>query len=957
MMSTPITDGSITVHVEGWVQDTGGSPIQNAKILLWGFILEAEATTDGMGHFELEASTNEPLCHLYAIYDDPKTPGIDLLPSSKAIKTETEVSERANFTLVPAATVRVIGQPRPIESSTVIQRYAFEVVVPSTGRPLRFDDYSLTYGTGMNVQSYFLGLDPSTVIVPAGVSFAVSVSSSYQYERTRSTRRWYGWRRSRERVDAFTRFEMVEGDGFNLGAKEVLDIDIRGYSLLADLEKVETLRSEAEANVTSMEAKGFYTTSERHTLRRTEELVESSVTKLEIKAYDDSYVDLRQAYLNLKGVKARLETLAGEASFSVNILVAFVALTTVASAALLTERNALRVVLSGAFSSLLLLYLYNVYPGSGFVSVDQFLRVSLASILAVVLGLISLPWLLTVIGGGGVFPGLGGLVAVFSMAKRNLKRRRMRSLFTFSTLLALTMSFVALTSLSTGYGLIYTRAYGGKPEARGIMARMPEYKPEDQFEEGWFYPIVETIEDWVLGNEGVATVALKAENTPSLRPYASLDGWSIFGIVGVQPSVEPLMGSIDGVVAVGEPLRERGTCLLHVLLQHQGGIDEGDQISIRGVDLTVVGFFDSGIRGVTDLDGGTILPSYQVNLTPGDEPTIVAMECETWEVVVTTLETALMMDRVLVSRIDALLKEGVDAEALGKSMALSREYRFWVSEGGAVYLAYMGGLIGGKGLPLVVPWAIVVLNVVATMLSSMFERRREIDILSGIGLNPAHIAGVFLAEASIMGVIAGGLGYMLGLGWYPLMAGLSMAPVVQQKVSAVWCVAAIGISMASVIVGSAVALRSSVVLTPSLRRRWALGEGPVGLESGWGVQMPLRLEEGEVNSFVEYVVGYLGFYDDRDRSPYLWSVRQGFEEGEGGPIWTVTFNFSEAGSSLKSLFATNRMTVSRDPRGGVYSVGLECIGDQDSAYKTGTFVRRMILDWTAGRRGGGGMAA
>ena len=65
----------------------------------------------------------------------------------------------------------------------------------------------------------------------------------------------------------------------------------------------------------------------------------------------------------------------------------------------------------------------------------------------------------------------------------------------------------------------------------------------------------------------------------------------------------------------------------------------------------------------------------------------------------------------------------------------------------------------------------------------------------------------------------------------------------------------------------------------------------------------------------------------------------------------MSFNFSEAGSSLKSVFATNRLTVVREPEGVAYSVGLECVGDKDSVYKTGAFVRGMILDWTTGRRG------
>ena len=90
----------------------------------------------------------------------------------------------------------------------------------------------------------------------------------------------------------------------------------------------------------------------------------------------------------------------------------------------------------------------------------------------------------------------------------------------------------------------------------------------------------------------------------------------------------------------------------------------------------------------------------------------------------------------------------------------------------------------GEGLPLIIPWAIVVLNVVVTMLNSLFERRREINILSSVGLNPAEIASIFVAEASIMGFIAGGLGYLLGLSFYRLMPLLGLTLEVQQKVSA-----------------------------------------------------------------------------------------------------------------------------------------------------------------------------
>jgi ABC-type antimicrobial peptide transport system permease subunit len=134
----------------------------------------------------------------------------------------------------------------------------------------------------------------------------------------------------------------------------------------------------------------------------------------------------------------------------------------------------------------------------------------------------------------------------------------------------------------------------------------------------------------------------------------------------------------------------------------------------------------------------------------------------------------------------------------------------------------MGSQLGGKGFPILVPWAIVVLNVVAMMLNSMFERQREIDILSSIGLNPMHISGIFVAEASILGVAGGSIGYLLGLGLYPVMKALDWAPVISQKVSAVWLIASLGIAVISVVFGSVIALSRSVSLTPSLTRRWGL---------------------------------------------------------------------------------------------------------------------------------------
>ncbi len=329
--------------------------------------------------------------------------------------------------------------------------------------------------------------------------------------------------------------------------------------------------------------------------------------------------------------------------------------------------------------------------------------------------------------------------------------------------------------------------------------------------------------------------------------------------------------------------------------------------------MRIAGFF-GGIGRITDLDGETILPEYQVMVS--SDPVIIEVNtCSEVEVVFTTLETALRINRVHVSRIDVELEPGSDLETIGKSMALSREYRVWISEGGESHIAYMGSEIGGKGFPIVVPWAIVILNVVTTMLNSMFERRREIDILSSIGLNPMHIAGVFLAEASILGVTGGSIGYLMGMGLYPVMRTLTWAPIVSQKISAVWLVAALGIAVASVVLGSVLALGWSVGLTPSLTRRWRLGEQETQFGAEWETSLPVRLSDEDLEEFLSYLTTDFERFSDYESVPRISSVKI----AEDGEAKVLSF---------------------------VYVPTMVSKGDRDSATTTGTFIRKIVIRWS-----------
>jgi hypothetical protein len=948
VVSTVVPCGAqepVSISLEGYVYDSDGAPLQDASVRLWGFYLEGETITDSEGYYELQASTSETTCQLYVFHDDPETEGYDLLPGLESLVTLEDLDARFDFSLEPGATVRVTGQLKPMESTSKVNRYALEAVDPSTGTVIQSGDYRLVYGTGMNVQSYFLDLPSTTLIVPLGTPFEVEVSSSYQHERYPPSRyRRYRWRiRGSSTVEAFNEFTMTEGEGFTLEAGEILELDVRRYSLASDLVRIAPLMEEAEAELADVEAQGFYITAERFDVLAAKESLVGLDALIEGSEYETAYVGIRQAYLKILSVRSRLDTVVFEAKASQRVLVAFAALTAVVLGALLTDGGAPYLLSSVALFTVMLGFIRMVFPGTSMIEPVEYATTGAVS-LAGALALVYLaPRVLGETVSEGGFAALGSIVVVFSMGSRSLRRRKLRSIFTFAAILCLTMSFVALTSLSSSYGLIFSRYGGEEPGAEGIMVRMPPFTPSNEFEKGLFSPVIAQSIDWAWGNEGVINVAKLAENTPTLRPYGRIGESPIFGIIGVQPEVEPLMPLIDEAVMEGEPLREDGTCLLHRYVQLNADLEVGDMVTVRGVTLRVAGFFGD-LGRIADMDGETILPDYQVMTNP-DPPTIEVRICEEDTVMVTTLETALLIERVEVSRIDVELEDSTDLETIGKSMALQREYRVWISEGGKSEIAYMGSQVGGKGFPIVIPWAIVVLNVVAMMLNSMFERQREIDILSSIGLNPVHIAGIFVAEASILGITGGSIGYILGLGLYPVMKGLEWAPVISQKVSAVWLLASLGIAVVSVVFGSIIALGRSVSLTPSLNRRWDIGELEWGGRDHWDMRLPVRLTEDERNNFLLFLYGRLENLKGFASVPRISSLKM----GEEGKKRTLSFVYDGRDSSVGTTWTTNVISVTRDEE-GTYGAVLESRGAKDACATTGTFIRKMTIAWSVQER-------
>ena len=239
-----------------------------------------------------------------------------------------------------------------------------------------------------------------------------------------------------------------------------------------------------------------------------------------------------------------------------------------------------------------------------------------------------------------------------------------------------------------------------------------------------------------------------------------------------------------------------------------------------------------------------------------------------------------------------------------------------------------------------IPWVIVVLNVIVTMLNSLFERRNEIEILSSVGLNPAQVSSVFVAEASITGFIAGGLGYLVGLGFYKALAILNIGLQVHQKVSAVWSLAAIGLAISAVVTGAFAALKNSVVITPSLMRRWRLDRKTGGFQQPWRVDIPIKLEAAEVKPYLDFIESKLLLLVNHPTQ-----VTSSIKRKEK----TLGFVYKSFQTTTGNFYTKNTLRLF-PLETGEFGAVLECLGETEWVHVAGSLIRRITMDYSTDRR-------
>ena len=464
------------------------------------------------------------------------------------------------------------------------------------------------------------------------------------------------------------------------------------------------------------------------------------------------------------------------------------------------------------------------------------------------------------------------MIFALSVGVENMKKRKLRTSLTLITVTLIVFSMVALTSAYLFVETQPTMAYHDIPMSyEGVMIRRVPYGELSL----WLSDFLK------LYSADKALVSLRFWLYPYGYNDPSLPGtFEIFSFNGKKISIKAILGLTPEEFKFNKPLtlisgrhfisEDKWVIILSNTIASRLGCNLNDKVSLFGINFTLIGIIDDVVLdGTYDVDGQLFTPVNWLMAAGLTEENIEAPHLHAEEVALIPFTTALALDEMLrvpasgIYNVVLCFGDREEATQIAKDLALRFPDLYIFCGANRETTVYrtisLVSLYGTTTLiiPIVIG-AIVILN---TMLGGVYERRREISILSCVGLSPMEVGGVFLAEAIVHAVIGGMIGFIFGIAGMKTFYALNVfTEEFHLNYSSSFVLSSIGLAMLTTVLSSIYPfVVSSKMVTPSLERKWKIPK-PKGDE--WFIVFPLKMEEKEVNgclSFMkEYFKGFMG---------------------------------------------------------------------------------------------------
>ncbi|MGQ9478726.1 MAG: FtsX-like permease family protein [Thermoproteota archaeon] len=335
----------------------------------------------------------------------------------------------------------------------------------------------------------------------------------------------------------------------------------------------------------------------------------------------------------------------------------------------------------------------------------------------------------------------------------------------------------------------------------------------------------------------------------------------------------------------------------------------GSQITIWGLNLTVIGLFDGntlysgGIEevsftsGLMDLDGEPITPKDPVVVGTGMGAIPPHLHGD--DIIIIPFELALkILGPNSLQLISVAVKPFSELEIETLARELAYRLDTYVIYGLAKGVSLEGWILGDiweltartwfsftGAESLIIPLIMSGLSILNLTIGTIYERIRSVSVYVVVGASPSQTAGIFLSESLVYGLLSSVLGYVFGMVGISVMIRLGLYRFTEFFPNFASSFIFIVIALAILIPLTATiypALKAWQIVTPSLELKWKIPE-PVG--DYWTVPLPfVATSEAELMGILAFIREFLQAYSGLERTGLFSPEEISFNEHREGDM-------------------------------------------------------------------------
>jgi len=462
----------------------------------------------------------------------------------------------------------------------------------------------------------------------------------------------------------------------------------------------------------------------------------------------------------------------------------------------------------------------------------------------------------------------------------NMRKRKLRTVLTGSTVCLITFALLCFTSATTYMG---HREFGLgiTVPIKGILLRQPATRamPEEAL----------THLKNVVGEDRV--VAPRFWWCDPWRPQ-----WRVHvrnPRTGKQISLQAALGltaaeatitKVDQALPQWSQFAAEGGCYLAKETAKTLGVEVGETVVLAGRSMRLIDVFDASQldNQIRDIDGESLMPIDYSAFGDEQRRVLASMNIDllTWELEsgvgldpdrelarLSSAEVVIVPAEMLKGIPNSSLRSvAVGTETYEQARRLTAELTkrlafpiYFTSKKGVRVIAATP-LLARAPKSLFIPLVIAGLIIFNTMLNSVAERKGEIHVYTSLGLAPMHVGALFLAEAATYGLMGSVFGYIVGQGAATAFSKLGWLGGITLNYSGTQAVATMVMVLAVVVLSSLVpAFIAGRLAAPSTKMTWKVPKPENDIIRD---TLPFTVTGYTANGVVTYLFDYLSAHGE-----------------------------------------------------------------------------------------------